>query len=116
MSTTTSNKKGELVMEMMNPAHPGEILREEVLVEIGMSVSEAADRLGINRVNLSRVLNGHAALTPNLAYRLELAGVGTARVWLGMQVAYDLAQLRKATPPDVKSLRTGAPAEALTRG
>lgn len=64
---------------MKNPVHPGEILREDVLAEIGLSVSEAASRLGISRVTLSRVLHGHARISSNLAVRLEEAGVGTAR-------------------------------------
>lgn len=64
---------------MKNPVHPGEILREDVFPELGLTVSEAAQRLGVYRVTRSRVLHEHAAISPNLAYRLELAGVGTAR-------------------------------------
>ena len=52
---------------MKNPVHPGEILREDVFAEIGLSVSEAASRLGISRVALSRVLHGHARISSNLA-------------------------------------------------
>jgi addiction module HigA family antidote len=76
---------------MMNPPHPGEVLREDVLVEIGLTVSEAAAHLGVSRVSLSRVLNGHAGISPTLALRLEAAGVSTARAWLAMQTAHDLA-------------------------
>lgn len=75
---------------MHNPVHPGEVLREDVLVELGLGVGEAAQRLGVSRVALSRVLHGHARITPNLAVRLEAAGVSTARAWLAMQAAYDL--------------------------
>ena len=64
---------------MKTPVHPGEILREDVLAELGLGVGEAASRLGISRVALSRVLHGHARISPNLAVRLEEAGVGTAR-------------------------------------
>lgn len=67
--------------------HPGEILREDVLAELELSVSEVAERLGISRVTLSRVLHGHARVSSNLAVRLEAAGVGTARSWLAMQLA-----------------------------
>ena len=63
---------------MKNPVHPGEILREDVLAELGLSVAETASRLGVSRVTLSRVLHGHARVSPNLAVRLEGAGVGTA--------------------------------------
>ena len=75
-------------MVMKTPVHPGEILREDVLADLGLSVGEAASRLGISRVTLSRVLHGHARISPNLAVRLEEAGVGTARAWLAMQSAH----------------------------
>lgn len=64
---------------MMNPPHPGELLREDVIAELGLTVKETADRLGMSRVALSRVLNGRAAISPDLALRLEMAGVSTAR-------------------------------------
>jgi addiction module HigA family antidote len=89
---------------MKNPAHPGEILREDVLSDLGLGVSEAASRLGISRVALSRVLHGHARISPNLAVRLEEAGVGTARAWLAMQAAYDLAAERASGSPKVRPL------------
>ena len=95
-------------MTMKNPVHPGEILREDVLVELGLSVGGAAARLGISRVTLSRVLHGHARLSPNLAVRLEEAGVGTARVWLAMQTAHDLALERAGGLPEVQRLETVA--------
>ena len=78
-------------MVMKTPVHPGEVLRHDVLAELGLGVGEAASRLGISRVTLSRVLHGHARISPNLAVRLEEAGVGTARAWLAMQTAHDLA-------------------------
>ncbi len=95
-------------MAMKNPVHPGEILREDVLGELGLSVGDAAARLGISRVALSRVLHGHARLSPNLAVRLEEAGVGTARAWLAMQTAHDLASERAAGLPKVQRLDTVA--------
>lgn len=95
-------------MVLKNPVHPGEILREDVLADLGLSVSEAASRLGIARVTLSRVLHGHAGVSPNLAVRLEEAGVGTARAWLAMQAAHDLAAERAAGVPTVRRLDTVA--------
>lgn len=89
-------------MTMKNPVHLGEILREDVLADLGLSVSEAASRLGISRVALSRVLHGHARISSNLAVRLEEAGVGTARAWLAMQSAHDLAAERAAGTPKVQ--------------
>lgn len=90
---------------MKKPIHPGAILREDVLAEFGLSVSEAADRLGVSRVTLSRVIHEHARISPNLALRLEAAGVSTARAWLAMQTACDLAEERAAGTPKVRKLK-----------
>ncbi|MBQ1657756.1 MAG: HigA family addiction module antidote protein [Rhodocyclaceae bacterium] len=89
---------------MKNPAHPGEILREDVIKELGLSVTEAAQRLGVSRVALSRVLNCRAAISPELAIRLEAAGVSTARAWLAMQMNYDLSQAMKQPRPQVRTI------------
>lgn len=89
---------------MRNPVHPGEILREDVLSELRLSVGEAAQRLGVSRVTLSRVLHGHSRVSPNLAVRLEEAGVGTARAWLAMQSAHDLTAERAGGVPKVRRL------------
>lgn len=85
-------------MRMYNPPHPGETLSEDVLPALDLSVAEAARQLGISRVTLSRVLHGRAAISVDLARRLEawLAkpdGRGpSAETWLRGQVAYDLWQ------------------------
>ncbi len=79
-------------MEMFNPPHPGAILREDYIAYRDLSVTQAAALLGVSRHNLSRVLHEHGAISPNLAVRLELAGFGPARLWLGMQTSYDLWQ------------------------
>lgn len=91
-------------MAMKNPVHPGAVLREDVLADLGLGVGEVASRLGISRVALSRVLHEHARVSPNLAVRLEAAGVGTARAWLAMQSAYDLAAERASGSPTVRRL------------
>ena len=93
---------------MKNPVHPGEILREDVLADLRLSVTDAADMLGVSRVTLSRVLHGHAGISPNLAVRLEAAGVGTARAWLAMQSAFDLAAERASGIPEVRKVPTVA--------
>ena len=93
---------------MKSPPHPGEMLREDVLAPLGLSVTEAAERLGMSRVALSRVLNGRAAISPDLAVRLDRAGVSTARAWLSMQANYDLAEAMQRQQPDVKPLGTEA--------
>lgn len=97
-------------MVMKNPPHPGELLREDVIVELDLSITEVARRLGMSRVAFSRVVNGKAGISPDLAIRLERAGVGTARAWLAMQSNYDLAQALKHDQPKVIAL---APASAL---
>lgn len=83
-----------------NPPHPGLTLRDDVLPALALSVTDAADQLGVSRVALSRVLNGKAGVSPALALRLEAwLGVergGAARLWLGQQAAYDEWQARKA--------------------
>ena len=82
-------------MAMKNPPHPGRSIRENCLAPLGLSVTEAADVLGVARHTLSRVLNGHAAISPDMAIRLEKAGWSNADFWLRRQASYDLAQARK---------------------
>lgn len=93
---------------LKNPAHPGEILKEEVLAPLGLSVTEAAERLGMSRVALSRVLNCKAAVSPDLAIRLERAGVSTARLWITLQANFDLAQAMKRKQPRIKRIQDAA--------
>lgn len=95
---------------MHNPPHPGEVLREDVIAPLGLSVTDAADRLAMSRVALSRVLNGKAGISPDLAVRLEQAGAGTAQAWVAMQVNYDLWQALQHEQPPVKPLASVADA------
>ncbi len=87
---------------MFNPPHPGETLREDVLPELGLTVSEAARQIGVTRAALSRVLNGHAAMSVEMALRLEAwLGVergGRAELWLSQQMDYDLWKARRQPP------------------
>lgn len=83
---------------MFNPPHPGETLKEDVLPALGLTVTQAAEELGINRV-LSRVLNGKAGVSIDLALRLEAWLDGpTAESWLKGQLAYDLWQAEQHRP------------------
>jgi addiction module HigA family antidote len=83
-------------MNMHNPAHPGEILKELVIEPLGLSVTEAARHLGVSRTSLSKLLNGHSAVTPEMALRLEMTfGQPNAAHWLRLQNAYDLWQTRQ---------------------
>ncbi|CAB3628936.1 hypothetical protein LMG26840_00564 [Achromobacter dolens] len=90
---------------MHNPPHPGEVLREDVIAPLGLSVTDAADRLA-----MSRVLNGKAGISPDLAVRLEQAGAGTAQAWVAMQANYDLWQALQHEQPPVKPLASVADA------
>jgi len=82
-------------MPMHTPPHPGEIIREECLKPLDLTITEAAEGLGIHRKNLSRILNGHAGVSPDMAVRLSNAFGSTPEMWLKLQMAYDLNQARK---------------------
>ncbi|WP_158743027.1 HigA family addiction module antitoxin [Acidisphaera sp. L21] len=82
-------------MEMRNPPHPGEIVREDCLEPLGLTVTAAAEWLGVSRQTLSELLNGHNGLTAEMAIRLEKAGWSNAETWLGVQLAYDLWQAKQ---------------------
>ena len=69
-------------MPMNNPTHPGRSIKENCLVPLGLSVTEGAKVLGVARHTLSRVLNGHASVSPEMAIRLEKAGWSSAEFWL----------------------------------
>ncbi|WP_439823309.1 HigA family addiction module antitoxin [Aquitalea aquatica] len=81
---------------MHNPAHPGEVLQEWLE---GITITDAAAALGVTRVALSRILNGHAGISPEMALRLSEALGTSPDTWLKMQMNYDLWQaLQKGTP------------------
>lgn len=96
---------------MYNPPHPGETLREDILPALGLSVTDAAAQLGVARTSLSRVLNGHAAISPEMALRIEkwlgIENGGRADLWMAEQVSFDLWQARSTFTAVVK------PAELL---
>lgn len=82
-------------MAMKNPPHLGRSIKENCLDPLGLNVTEAAKVLGMARHTLSRVLNGHVAISPEMAIRLEKVGWSNAEFWLRRQAAYDLAQARR---------------------
>jgi antitoxin HigA-1 len=97
-------------MEMHNPAHPGEIVREECLKPLGLSVTAAAE-LGVTRKALSDLLNGHTGVSPDMAIRLEKVFGSTADTWLGIQMQYDLWEARQRSDKITvnRSFATAAP-------
>jgi len=82
-------------MPMKNPPHPGRSIRTACLEPLGLSVTEGAKVLGVTRQALNNVVNGKAAISPEMAIRLAKAFGSTAETWLRMQLAYDLAAARK---------------------
>lgn len=90
-------------MAMHNPAHPGEMI-QEMLPDLNIKIAEMARRLRFSREMLSRVINGRAPVSPDLAVRLERSGLSTARFWLALQMNYDLWQAEHREQPDVDRL------------
>ena len=84
---------------MFNPPHPGLTLRDDVLPALGLNVTQAAQQLGVSRVALSHVLNGRAAISPEMALRIEawlgMKRGGEARLWLVEQSAYGVWQAQE---------------------
>lgn len=84
-------------MEMYDPPHPGEILKEDYLEPLGLSVTLAAAGLDVTRQSLSALINGRAGVSPEMALRLSKAFHTTPQLWLNLQQQYDLYQVRKRT-------------------
>jgi len=78
------------MMQMHNPPHPGEIIKELCLEPLGLTVTRAAKALGVSRKTLSAILNGRAGISPEMAIRLSLAFDTSAESWLNQQAQYDL--------------------------
>ncbi len=93
---------------MFNPPHPGDILREDVLPALAISVTEAARQLGVSRVQLSRFINGRAGVSADLAIRLALWLGGDAHTWMRMQADYDLWQAEHSGKPQPQVQRVAA--------
>ena len=79
---------------MKNPPHPGRNVRLTCLEPLGISVTEAARRLGVTRQTLNNVVNEKSAISPEMAIRFEKMGWGTANGWMALQTNFDLAHIR----------------------
>lgn len=96
-------------MTLFNPPHPASILREDVLPAFGLSVTQAAQQLGVSRVQLSRLLNERAGISTEMALRLEQwLGTTTAETWLKMQLSYDLWRTQQQAIPIVAHIARAA--------
>ena len=82
-------------MTMKNPPHPGEIVKYDCLEPLGLTVTKAADWLGVSRNTLSELVNGRAGVSAEMAIRLGKAGWSTADMWVSIQADHDLAQAKK---------------------
>jgi len=82
-------------MPMKNPPHPGDLIRTEIVEPLGLNVSQASEILKVRRATLSDLLHGKAALTPQMALRIEKAFGPDMHHLLRMQLAYDVAQTRR---------------------
>ena len=82
-------------MAMHNPPHPGGIVRRQCLQPLGLSVTRAAEGLGVTRQALSDLVNERRGISTEMAIRLSKAFGSTPETWLGMQMAYDLWQARE---------------------
>jgi len=88
------------------PTHPGELLGDTVLPALKLSISEAADKLGVSRQALHRVLAGTAAMTPEMALRIgKLTGAGPT-IWMGMQQQYDLWHAERRLAAELRKIPT----------
>ena len=82
-------------MTMKNPPHPGLSVRHDCIEPLDLSITEAADILGVTRQTLNNLVNGKSGISPEMAIRLDKAFGGGAETWLRLQMAYDLAQARQ---------------------
>jgi addiction module HigA family antidote len=82
-------------MAMKNPPHPGLIVRHDCLEPLGLTVTVAAQVLGVTRQALNNLVNGKSGISPEMAIRLAKAFGSSAETWLGIQLDYDLAQVRR---------------------
>lgn len=91
---------------MFNPPHPGEVLRE--FLPENMTIEEVAKRLGVSRVQLSRVLNGRSAISADMAIRVGLVTHTTPESWMAAQAKWDLWQAFRKARPQVTPFRKAA--------
>jgi addiction module HigA family antidote len=82
-------------MRMKKPPHPGRIVRQECIEPLGLTVTEAAQRLGVTRQALNNVVNEKSGISPEMSIRLSKAFGSSPAVWLGLQMEYDLAEAEK---------------------
>ena len=94
-------------MPMLNPPHPGLSVKHDCLEPLRLTVTKAADILGVSRQTLNDLVHCRRGISPEMAIRLDMAFGGSADTWVRLQAAYDLAQARKTAKIDVKRYVAG---------
>ena len=92
-------------MPMLDPPHPGRLVRQECLEPLGLTVTEGAKALGVTRQALNNLVNGKSGISAEMAVRLATAFGGSAEAWLRMQSHFDLAQVRTREPAIIATVR-----------
>ena len=93
---------------MHSPAHPGSILLEMYIKPLHVTITEAANALGVSRKHLSSIINGHSAVTPDMAMRLAVVFETEAELWVNLQSQHDLWTVRQEAAPKLNPLRQAA--------
>jgi addiction module HigA family antidote len=93
---------------MHSPSHPGEILLEMYLKPMNVTITEAAEALGVSRKHISAIVNGRVPVTPDMAMRLAVVFSTEAELWVNLQAQHDLWVVTQKKPPNVKPLRQAA--------
>ena len=84
-----------MTMKMHNPPHPGEVIKELCLEPLGISITDAAQKLGVSQKTLSELVNGRSGISPEMAIRLSIAFETSPESWLNQQMMYDLWKAEK---------------------
>jgi len=90
-----TTRQGERPMTMKNPPHPGGVVLRQCIEPLGLTISDAADALGVTRNTLSELVNEKRGISPEMAVRLSQVFGGTEEGWLVQQAQYDLAQVHR---------------------
>ena len=93
---------------MHSPSHPGEILLEMYIKPLKVTITEAAEALGVSRKHVSAIINGRSPVTPDMAMRLAAVFGTEAALWVNLQAQHDLWAVSQKKPPNVKPLRQAA--------
>jgi addiction module HigA family antidote len=91
-------------MAMHNPPHPGRLVRRTLIEGTGLTITKAAEALGVGRVTLSNVVNEHTGISPEMAVRLSIALNTSSEMWMNMQAAYDLWQAQRGLKSIMKQV------------